>query len=281
MRECLLSLRDKPPTTSSWEILVVDNDSSDRSDRMVAGDFPEAFLIRNSENLGFAKANNQLIEASHGGFLLLLNPDVQVKARALDALLQLIKSENTIGAVAPRLLNPDGSVQPSCRVFPGLEVLLWESLGLSRLFPRSRAFGKYRMTWWDYDDLREVEQPMASALLLRRKALEQVGVFDENFPIFFNDVDLCYRLRHAGWKVLFTPAAEMVHHLGASTAQMKQRIRDSHRSLARFLRKHYLARRGPLRYGLCLILIWLGEWVRLAGSRLASQRAQGGKSDLE
>jgi hypothetical protein len=238
---------------------------------MVRRQFPKTVLLRNSENLGYARANNQLIEASRGEFLLFLNPDVQVQAGALEALLELMESDDAIGAVAPRLLNPDGTIQHSCRTFPTLELLFFEFLGLSRLFQKSHLFGKYRLTWWGYDEVREVDQPMASALLLRRKALEQLNGFDEDFPIFFNDVDLCFRLRQGGWKILFTPKAEMFHHIGASTVQMRNKIGESHRSLARFFHKHYRAKEGPVRFALSLALIWASQWPRLAGSYLAGQ----------
>ena len=252
----------------------MDNASADKSGEMVSRKFPEAVLIQNRENLGYARANNQLIAASRGDFLLFLNPDVEVKGGALDSLLGLIESDEAIGAVAPRLLNPDGSVQPSCREFPTLEILLYEFLGLSKFFPKSRTFGRYRMTWWDYEEVREVDQPMASALLVRRRALDQVGSFDEAFPIFFNDVDLCYRLRRAGWRIFFTPEAEMIHKLGASTVHMRNKIQESHRSLGRFFEKHYRERYGPLYCAVSLALIWAGQWVRIAGASLVKWQSK-------
>jgi GT2 family glycosyltransferase len=143
-------------------------------------------------------------------------------------------------------------------------VVRYEALGLSRLFPRDQQFGKYRMTWWDYDEEREVDQPMASALLVRDAALQKIGLFDEQFPMFFNDVDLCRRLWDAGWEVWFTPAAEMTHLGGAATRQVRREmIIESHRSFVRYYEKHYRQTLSPLEYRFTLCLLRAGLRVRL------------------
>jgi GT2 family glycosyltransferase len=167
--------------------------------------------------------------------------------------------------VAPRLRGPDGKVQLTCRSFPGPDVVHYEALGLSRLFPRSRVFGKYRMSWWGYDDARPVDQPMASALLVRSAALDEIGLFDEQFPMFFNDVDLCRRLWDAGWEVWFTPAAEMTHLGGAATRQVRREmIIESHRSFLAYYRKRVRGRTNAIAYGMAVLLLKVGQWVRLA-----------------
>jgi len=172
------------------------------------------------------------------------------------------------GALGCKLILPDGSVQQSCRTFPTPDVLLWEATGLRRLLRRSRRFGRYRMGHWDYDDVREVDQPMASCLMLRRKALDEVGHFDERFPIYFNDVDLCLRLKQAGWRIFFTPHATALHHHGQSTRQAPARmITESHRSLAAFYRKHYRGTIAAPVYWASLALIWVGRiWRTLWGA---------------
>jgi GT2 family glycosyltransferase len=143
-------------------------------------------------------------------------------------------------------------------------VVLYEALGLSRLFPRSRRFGKYRMTWWDYDDERPVDQPMASAFLVRRSVLEEIGLMDEQFPIFFNDVDLCKRIWDAGGEVWYTPHASMVHVGGASTGQVRRRMLiESHRSFVRFYRKHYRGKIAWWRYAGAVALLQVGYVLRL------------------
>ncbi|UCH33284.1 MAG: glycosyltransferase family 2 protein, partial [Armatimonadota bacterium] len=243
LRDCLASLANHPPSRRH-EIIVVDNASEDGSADMVAREFPDVRLIANERNEQYARANNQAIRASAGDMLLLLNPDVQVLAGAIDALLDFMDANPAAGACAPKLVHPDGRVQRSVRSFPTPGALLADVLGLAQLFPRSETLGRYRLTHWDYDSVREVDQPMASALMLRRKALRQVGLFDEQFPLFFNDVDLCYRLRRAAWRTYFVPQAQAIHHVGASTAQARRAaLRLSQEGLARFYRKHY---RGAL-----------------------------------
>jgi len=186
---CLRSIAEAPDTVTR-EVIVVDNASTDDTVEMVQQGHPNVVLIANRENRGYAAGNNQAMAVARGRLILLLNPDIAVHAGALDVLVRLLNERPQAGAVAPRLLLPDGLVQASCRSFPTPDVVLYEALGLSRLFPRNRRFGKYRMTWWDYDDERPVDQPMASALMVRREVLDEVGVMDESFPIFFNDVGL-------------------------------------------------------------------------------------------
>lgn len=265
---CLRSIKTIPDRVAR-EVIVVDNASGDGTAEMVRADHPEVALIANAENAGYAAGNNRAIAAASGEFILLLNPDIVVLPGALDTLVGFLREHQEAAAVAPRLVLPDGSTQASCRSFPTPDVVLYEALGLSRLFPRSRRFGKYRMTWWDYDDERPVPQPMASAFLVRRAALEQVGGMDEQFPIFFNDVDLCKRLWDAGWEIWYTPRASMVHVGGASTSQVRRRMIDeSHRSFIRFYRKHYAGRIPAWQYLSALALLRVGHAARVAGHAL-------------
>jgi GT2 family glycosyltransferase len=246
-------------------VIVVDNASGDGTVEMVRSEFPQVHLIANAENRGYAAANNQAIRAGDAPFLLLLNPDTGVTPGALAALLSEMMADPGVGAAAPQLVLPDGSVERSCRSFPEPAALLYDALGLSRLFPRSPLFGRYRMTYWDHDSRREVDQPMASALALRRAALDEVGLFDESFPLYFNDVDLCYRLRQAGWKIVFQPAAQVLHHHGSSTSQDRPRaVLESHRGLVRFYRKHYRARASLPGYWAVLLMAGLTAYPRAA-----------------
>lgn len=261
--DCLRSIREAPDEITR-EVIVVDNASADGSAEMVAADHPEVTLIANERNVGYAAANNQAIRASSGELVLLLNADIVVHPGALDALAQVLRERPEAAAAAPRLILPDGSVQASCRTFPTPRVVMYEALGLARLFPGSRSLGAYRMTWWDYDEERTVEQPMASALMLRRAALEDVGLMDEAFAIFFNDVDLCKRLYDAGWTIRFTPRAEMDHVGGASTSQVRRHMLvESHRSFVRFYEKHYRDELPWFTYRAALMLLAVGYRMRL------------------
>jgi len=260
---CLTSIRDAPDEVTR-EIIVVDNASADGTAEMVESEHPDVKLIANDQNRGYAAGNNQGIEVARGEHVLLLNPDIVVHEGALDTLVRFLQSHEGAGAVAPRLILPDGSVQASCRSFPTPDVVIYEALGLSRLFPRSRRFGKYRMTWWDYNDERQVDQPMASAILVRGEALSDVGGMDEDFPIFFNDVDFCKCLWDAGWEIWFTPEASMDHVGGAATRQVRRRmLAESHRSFVKFYQKHYRGAIAWWKYYGAVALLRAGYGVRV------------------
>jgi GT2 family glycosyltransferase len=141
-------------------------------------------------------------------------------------------------------VNPDGSPQRSVRGFPTPASVAVEALGLSRIFPGARRLSAYRMPWFDYDQEAEVDQPMGTFLLIPRKTLDDVGLLDERFPIFFNEVDWCYRARRKGWKIVYWPGIEVVHYGGGSTKQVRAKMAwESRRGLLDFYRKHY---RSPL-----------------------------------
>jgi GT2 family glycosyltransferase len=270
LAECLASL-ERACEGLEAEVIVVDNASADGSAEMVRERFPWARLIANQENLGYARGNNQAIEASTGDLVLLLNPDTVMPPDGLRQLAAFAEEHPQAGAIGCRLVYPDGRVQQSCRAFPTPDIIVYEYLGLSRLFPRSRVFGKYRMSWWDYGDVREVDQPMGSCLLLRREALEQVGLMDEQFPIFFNEVDLCFRLKQAGWRILYTPEPSVVHKVGRSTRQVRlQMIIESHDSLLRFYRKHYASTLRPHALWGVTALVQTGKWARVVRTKIAS-----------
>jgi len=223
---------------SEFEVIVVDNASSDAT-RDKLSRYHHLKLVPNAHNYGYARANNQGIRLATGEYVLLLNPDTKVELGALDTLAQYLDAHPAVGAVAPRLVNPDGTTQFSIRSFPTATSILWELTGLARLFPRSRIFGRWKMKYFDYERTSEVEQPMASCLMTRRAVLELLGGMDEQFPIFFNDVDLSKRMADAGWKTAYLADARVVHRHGGSTRQVRTKmIRESHRSAFRYLRKH-------------------------------------------
>lgn len=271
LRACLRSVVGQPEVA---KVTVVDNASGDGTVEMVRGEFPSVHLIANAENVGFAAGNNQAIRAGSAPFVLLLNPDTEMRGGALGALLAVLGEDDRIAAVAAQLVLPNGSVQRSCRSFPEPAAVLFDALRLSKLFPEREALGRYRMTHWDHMSRRDCDQPMASALALRRGALEEVGLFDEEFPLYFNDVDLCYRLRRAGWRIVFEPKAKVLHHHGRSTWQVRPgAILESHRSLVRFYRKHYRGRIGWLGYWAVIALAWVTMYPR-AGFAWIFRRSQ-------
>ncbi|MGQ9630516.1 MAG: glycosyltransferase family 2 protein [bacterium] len=215
LRGCLKSIRGNVRGVDC-EIIVVDNASSDGSADMVRSEFPEVRLIENSENLFFAKANNQGASIARGKYLLLLNSDTEILPGAVEEMFGFLEKNSQVGGVAPKLLYPDGRLQRFVRSFPSFIALLMQYAGLDARYPRHPVAGRYLMGYWDFDDTREVDQPAASCLMVRRDLYDSLGGFDERFPMFFNDVDLCYRMKRAGWKIYYLHTAEVIHHYSQS-----------------------------------------------------------------
>jgi GT2 family glycosyltransferase len=247
---CLRSILRFPPE-GDYEIIVVDNNSEDFDEPAFRSEFPDVKLIRNSDNAGYARGNNQALEIARGDYILLLNPDTEMTENAIEALVTFMESHDRAAAAGARLVRPDGTIDRSVRGFPYPGPIAWEFLGLSRLFPKCPRFGAYRMTCFTYDQVAEVDQPMGSALILSARAIRDIGVMDESFPIFFNEVDWLYRAKQKGWKVYFVPDATVIHHGASSTKQVRRRkmTKESHLSLLRFYAKHFKGRVfGPVYY---------------------------------
>ena len=261
LRECLAALRDYPPVGDDLEVIVVDNASTDGSAPMVADEFPGTVLVASAANLGYAEGNNLALARATGDALLLLNPDVIVRPGSLTRAAEFALSHPNIGAFGCRLVGTDGRTQPSLRSFPDPGPVLWEYLGFSRLFPHSRLFGAYRMTWFDYKSAIEADQPMGSFLWISRRAYETVGGMDPQFPIFFNEVDWCWRAKRGhGLLIWYTPNVVVTHYGGGSTRQVKaSMVRESHRSLLRFYDKHYSQIAPPVKW-LIRTAVLLNEW---------------------
>ncbi|MCH8274441.1 MAG: glycosyltransferase family 2 protein [Armatimonadetes bacterium] len=265
LRRCLASIREHAPS-EPWEVIVVDNASPDGSADLVKDEFPWVRLIACMKNIGYAAGNNRAFGAAEGDHLLTLNPDTEFFDDSLQRAVETMSGRADAGALAGKLLNPDRTVQMSLRGFPRPLAIICDALGLGKLFSRNRFFGAYRQMWFDYSKAAEVEQPMGTFVLYRREALDQVGLMDEQFPIFFNDVDLLYRIRKKGWKILYTPEVQLIHHAGASTRQVrKAMIWESHRSLIRYYRKWYARWWNLPALFLFDMIVWFAAWVRARG----------------
>ena len=248
LSECLKSIYARPPS-GEFEVWVVDNASADGSSAMVRERYPQVKLIENPSNSGFAYANNLALRQASGRYLLLLNSDTFVKPNALEALRQFMEDHPEAGACGSRLLNPDGSLQVSCYVHPTLKNEFLRMFHLDGIFPQSR----YRMNEWATDQAREVEVIQGACLLLRRESLEQVGLLDEQFFMYSEDYDLCYRLRKGNWKLYWVPWSEVVHFGGQSTKQVAaEMFLHLYRSKMICMRKHY-GRLAAILYKLILI----------------------------
>jgi N-acetylglucosaminyl-diphospho-decaprenol L-rhamnosyltransferase len=265
---CLASVQ-KQGRDLSGEIIVVDNNSDDGTREIISRAFPAVRVFAHERNLGFTRACNRGLAECRGEYVLLLNPDTEVMFGSLHKMVQYMEAHSQVGALGPQLLFPDGRVQPSCRQFPSYGFMLWEFTGLRIAFPRSRIFGGWRMGSFDHRQLRTVDQPMGACLLLRRSLVEEIGLLDEQFEMFFSDVDLCRRVKEAGWKIIFLPSAQVVHHVGASVRTMPGRMMPiSHGDCYRYFKKY---RRRLLDYPASWMLglgLLLSLPVRVLGARL-------------
>ncbi|MBN1483088.1 MAG: glycosyltransferase family 2 protein [Chloroflexia bacterium] len=216
------------------EVIVVDNASSDGSPERAAADYTQVRLLRSEHNLGFAGGNNLGLEAARGRYLLLLNNDTVVLEDALEAMLAEIESRPEVGILGCRLLNPDGSLQRSCGMFPSLLTEFLDQTMLHRLFPT------YKIGRWDYNSARPVDWVTGACLLVRRKTYEQIGGLDEGYFMFLEDVDWCQKAWRAGWQVFYTPAAEIVHLKGHSSRPVLPRLLVVDQASGyRFFRRHH------------------------------------------
>ena len=241
LRACLRSIYANAPK-EPFEVIVVDNASSDESAEMVRTEFTKALLIEAGNNTGYAHGNNMAAERARGDWLLTLNPDTEVLEGTLQNAIEKLRSNPKYGALGIQQIGMDGQVQPSVRGFPTFRGILGDMSGTGKLFGGS--LDSYRLTRFSYTTEQVAPQPMGTFLLFRREALAAVGdpgrPFDESFPIFFNEVDLLFRMAKAGWPCLYTPDVKIKHTGGGSTKLVrKNMIWESHRSLARFFEKHY------------------------------------------
>jgi GT2 family glycosyltransferase len=240
LSECLSSIAKYPPTIP-YEVIVVDNASSDGSTAMISSEFPSTIIIANTRNEGYAAGNNQALSQAGGDWLLLLNADVCALPGTFDNAIDTASKLPDFGALGIKQIGADGKVQQSVRSFPDPNGVLWELLGFSKAFHKSQFFGSYRMSWFDYNGTIEVDQPMATFLLTTRDVYQMVGGLDEQFPIFFNDVDLCYRIKQASKKVYYTDRAEIIHYGGGSTGRANKAAMalESKKSFLKFYEKYY------------------------------------------
>lgn len=217
LRACLRSLQTHSDA-ANLEIIVIDNASRDGSAHMVRQEFPDVQLIESAHNSGYGAANNRALQEARGEFVWILNSDTTIESATIATMLEWMRAQPRCGAIGTRLILPAGTTQPSCALDPSLFAVFIEQTYLDKLMPGNRYAGSYAMTDWDYNDLREVPQVCGASLLVRRAAWRALGGFDESYFMYFEDTDLCVRLREAGWKIWYLPAARVHHHLGASSA---------------------------------------------------------------
>ncbi|OQY20272.1 MAG: hypothetical protein B6I35_10690 [Anaerolineaceae bacterium 4572_32.2] len=238
LQSCLRSIR--PSDEFDLETIVVDNASADGSVEMVRQEFPQVTLIANADNPGFTGGNNQGIAASRGRYILLLNPDTEVLDDALARMVAYMDAHPDVGVLGPMLLNSDGSVQSSRRRFPTPATAFVESTILQSCFPRHRLLRDYYVLDKPDETIAKVDWVTGACILIRREALDQVGLLDDGFFMYSEELDWCRRARDVGWKIIYYPEARVLHYGGQSSEQVKAfQIIRFNQSKIRYFRKHH------------------------------------------
>jgi GT2 family glycosyltransferase len=256
------------------EVFVVDNNSADGSVAMVRARFPEVMLIANHDNPGFSRANNQALRLATGEYQLLLNPDTVVEEDTFRACCDFLDAHPDGGGLGVKMLDGQGRFLPeSKRGLPTPMVAFYKIFGLAGLFPRSRTFGRYHLGFLDNDQAHEIEVLSGAFMLMRKAALDQVGLLDEDYFMYGEDIDLSYRLTLGGWKNYYFPGTRIIHYKGESTKRTSVNyVFVFYRAMVIFARKHF----APGRAGLFSLLINGAIWLRAGAAvaqRLAAQLA--------
>lgn len=244
LRDCLRSLQASR-CRFRFEVIVVDNCSTDGSAGMVRTEFPNVRLIESPRNDGFAAANNRGIRAAPSSrYVMLLNPDTVVPPDGLERLMEFMDAHPEAGVVGPKLVKGDGSLDLACRrSFPNPRIAFYHAFKLDKLFPRSPEFARYNLTFLDEDALSEVDCVVGAAMLVRSEAIEQAGLLDESFFMYGEDLDWAFRIHQQGWRVFYNPSVVIVHYKGQSSRQRSVRsILAFYDAMVIFHRKHYAAR---------------------------------------
>lgn len=281
LRACLRSLEYRRSEGEvTLEVVVADNGSSDGSPAMIRDEFSWVRLVETGGNIGYGRANNLALEHAAGRYFFVLNSDTEVEPGALAALREFMDAHPLVGLAGAQLVLPDGTIQASCATDPSLAAVFWEQTYLDRLLPANRVTGAYAMTHWAYDTVREVEQVCGACLFARREAWQQIGGFDPAYFMYFEDTDLCIRLRRAGWRIYFLPEARIKHHLGASSRDWQTRAR----MVAAYNQSRYYfftRNEGPRRGKMFKALTLLGAGLRLAAWSLLSLKRASARQQVQ
>jgi len=240
LKDCLNSIYTGVKNIA-FEIIVVDNLSSDNSREMIKKEFVNVILIENNINNGYGKANNQAIQVSNGQYILVLNPDTIIYPGSLEILTGYLETHPEVGAVGPKIRNSDGSIQYECaRHMPTPLTELFSMSTLDKRFPKSKIFGRYLMSYWDHNDLRKVDLLSGACMMLRKRVFDEIGKFDESFFMYAEEPDLFMRIKKAGWEIHYLPSAEIKHLWGKSAKQIPIEMAvESRISMEIFFRKYY------------------------------------------
>jgi len=258
LARCLKSI-EADSGFEQFTIYVVDNNSQDQSVSLLQEQFAYVKLEANQANVGFSRGCNQIIAKVDSEFILLLNPDTVVEDNAISKLMHFMVAHEDCGAVGPKVLNPDGTLQLACRrSFPSPSAAFFRLTYLSKLFPKNPMFSKYNLTYQDPDATSEVDALSGSCMMVRKRAVDQIGLLDEEIFMFGEDIDWCWRIKEANWKIFYLPEAIVYHAHGASS-----RLRpigatiDLHKGMEVFYRKHLAAKYWAPFNALVYAAIWM------------------------
>lgn len=280
LADCLASIA-AAPTRCELSVWVIDNASTDGSAAVVRTQFPWAHLIESPINGGFSAGNNLalrriLASPNPPDYILLLNNDTIVPAGALDGLVDYLDQHPAVGAVGPKLLLPDGSLDLACRrSFPTPAIAFYRLFGLARLFPRSRRFAAYNMTYLDPDVETEVDSVVGACMMVRTAVVREVGLLDESFFMYGEDLDWAYRIKQYGWKIVYYPRVIVYHYKRAASSRRPiPSIRAFYDAMRLFHRKHYAATTPALLNGLIELGITVKELWALGRNLLLPSNAR-------
>ena len=265
LRECLNSVLSQNGSVSC-EIIVVDNASSDDSAEMIQSEFGDkATLISNAKNLGFGAAHNQAIRQSNGRYVFVLNPDSRLQGDdVLRKMVEYMDANSNVGILGPKVLNPDGSLQYSARHFPTMFAAAFRHTIFGKLFPKNRYVREYLMTDWEHDQVTDVDWLSGSAMLVRRETFEQIGLLDERFFMYCEDVDWCKRAHLGGWRVVYFPMTSVSHRIGAASDQNAvAMIKQHHRSMLRYFLKYESRSPRIVLAPLVIVALWFRTRSRI------------------
>lgn len=223
LHDCLKSVYDQTEGVD-FEVIYVDNASEDGSVDMVTKEFPNIKVIKNAENRGFIKANNQGIEVAQGRYVLLLNSDTVVLDNAIAKTVKFADKHPEAAVVGCKVLSADKTLRRTCFMYPSILNMFLAATYLYKIFPKNKFLGRERMSWWDFNDVREVETVSGCFSLVQKKAIDQVGLMDERYFVYGDDPDWCYRFKKNGWKIMFTPGGQIIHYGGQNTKQMSEKF---------------------------------------------------------
>lgn len=262
LADCITSIMDRTSGVS-YQIIVVDNNSSDGSVEMVKQEFPNCKLIVSKKNLGFSKGNNLGLREATGKYIFFLNPDTILKTNALYGMFQVLEAHENIGAVGCKLLNAVDSIQYTCaRTYPTLLNQLCDLMLLNRLFPKFKLFSTIEIGYWDHLDSREIDCLSGACIFARKDIIDIIKGFDAHFFMYAEDVDLCYRIKKAGWKLYYLASEEIYHLEGQSSKKKRQKYFSAiaqRESNHYFFHKHF----GKLYAWMYTIIIAFGSSFRI------------------